>query len=130
MNTKQKQKTIFKLLEKNNYQNYSFTDEFNTIIEYKCNGYSGTAKEKLKSFLEDMQKVGCMSGMIGEFIYHADCKVFYIKHIEDLEELKIEFEESIGESIKNRHNLLHYTFVVWLCFEEYCYNLYNTIFEQ
>ena len=71
-----------------------------------------------------------MSGLISEFIYHADCKNFYVNHIDDLEEYKTDLEDSIGEPIKNRHNLPHYTFVVWLCFEEYCYQLYNAIFEQ
>ena len=76
-----------------------------------------------------MQKGGCISGMISEFVYHADNKAFYIKHIEDLEDFKQELEDSIGEAVKNRHNLVHYTFIVWLCFEEYCYQVYNGIFE-
>ena len=129
MNTQTKLSAVSKLLSKSSYDNYSFIDEFNRIIEESTEGYSGNAKNKLKSFLEDMQKGGCMSGMIGEFIYHSDCKGFYISHIEDLEEFKSELEESIGEVINNRHKIVHYTFIVWLCFEEYCYNLYNNIFE-
>ena len=76
-----------------------------------------------------MQKGGCISGMIGDFIYHADCKNFYVKFIDELEEFKTELEEQIGEPVKNRHDLPHYTFVVWLCFEEYCYKVYNGLFE-
>jgi hypothetical protein len=131
MNTQTKKNALSKLLEKSNYNEYSFIcQEFNRIIEDKCEGYTGKAKEKLKDFLEDMQNGGCMSGWIGEFVYHADCKKFYIDNIDDLEEIKEELESSLGEGIKNRHSLPHYTFVVWLCFEEYCYNLYNNIFEQ
>lgn len=103
--------------------------DFDKIIISHTTGNYGKDKAALKSFFEDMQKGGCISGMIGEFIYHADNKAFYIKHIEDLEEFKQELEDSIGEAVKNRHNLVHYTFIVWLCFEEYCYQVYNGIFE-
>ena len=130
--TKKVNKSLTNLLNKSSYNNinYSFIDDFNEIIECQIDGYDGTAKQKLKSFLEDMQRGGCMSGLIGDFIYNSDCKDFYIKHIDDLEEFKNELDEQIGEAIKNRHSLPHYTFIVWLCFEEYCYNLYNNIFEQ
>lgn len=121
-------KAITKLIDKANIEiSQDLKLDFDAIIINQVKGY-GKDKKALKSFLEDMQKGGCQSGMIGEFIYHASCKDFYIKHIEDLEELKMEHEDSIGE-IKNRQGLPHYTFVVWLCFEEYCYAIYNAIFE-
>lgn len=108
----------------------SFVNDFNNIIIDHVTNYDGKAKEQLKSFFEDLQHGGCISGLIGEFVYHADCKAFYINHIDDLEEYKTDLEDSTGEAIKNRHSLPHYTFVVWLAFEEYCYNIYNNIFEQ
>ncbi len=103
--------------------------QFDTIILNHVTGNYGKDKAALKSFFNDMQKGGCISGMIGEFIYHNDCKNFYVKFIDELEEFKTEFEEQIGEPIKNRHNLPHYTFIVWLCFEEYCYQVYSGLFE-
>jgi hypothetical protein len=119
-----------KLFEKSNYTNLDVVKEFNKIILSELPNYDGKKKEQLKSYLEDTQKGGCMSGMVSEFIYHADCKEFYIKHIDDLEEIKTDLEDSIGEPIKNRHELPHYTFICWLAFEEYCYNLYTNIFEN
>ena len=121
-------KTIDKLLDKSNHKVYSFSDAFNEIIKNSISGYDGNAKDQLKSFFEDLQKGGCISGMISEFIYHSDCKVFYTAHIDDLEGMKSELEDDLGEPIKNRYNTKHYTFVCWLCFEEYCYDLYRTIF--
>lgn len=118
-----------KLLNKSSYNNLEVAKTFNNIIINKLDGYDGTKKDKLKSFLEDLQKGGCISGMIGEFIYNSDCKEFYINNIDELEEFKSEYEEQVGEQVKNRFELLHYTFIVWFCFEEYCYNLYNNIFE-
>lgn len=122
-------KTIEKLLNSVNLENYSFNQEFNDIILTHAINYDGNAKNKLKSFFEDLQHGGCISGLIGEFVYHSDCKEFYINHIEDLEDFKMELDNQIGEPINNRDKIVHYTFIVWLVFEEYCYNIYNQLFD-
>lgn len=121
-----------KLNDLTNYLNYSFAQSFIDIIQDRAKDYDREADflDNLKSFFEDLQKGGCISGMISEFIYHADTKAFYIEHLDDLEEFKSNLEDNLGEQIKNRHRLPHYTFLVWLCFEEFCYDLYNTIFEN
>ena len=121
--------TIKRILDKKTDSSLSFRDEFNTIILNQCENY-GKDKKALKSFLEDMQKGGCISGMIGDFVYHNDCKAFYIKHIDDLEEFKSEYESELGEAVRDRNSLPHYTFICWFVFEEYCYRLYNEVFEQ
>ena len=79
--------------------------EFDNIIIGYVTGNYGKDKNALKSFFEDMQKGGCISGMIGDFIYHADCKNFYVKFIDELEEFKTELEEQIGEPVKNQHDM-------------------------
>lgn len=121
--------TIKSILENNGNNVYSFAKDFNNIILSHLGNY-GKTKAGLKSFFEDLQHGGCISGMIGEFVYHSDCKEFYIKHIDDLEEFREELGAEIGEPIANRHNTKHYTFVVWLCFEEYCYNIYRNTFDN
>jgi len=118
-----------KALEKSIYAHYDVRLAFNKIILSDLESYDGTKKEQLKSFLEDLQNGGCISGMISEFIYHADCKKFYIQHLEDLENIREEIEDSLGEAVKNRHRLPHYTFMCWLCFEEYCFDIYRSSFE-
>jgi hypothetical protein len=117
------------LLQFSNYKNFSFAEDFASIIFVKAEDYDrqNNFKENLKGFLEDLRYGGCMSGIIGEFIYNTDIKEFYIKHLDDLEEFKNELEENLGE-IKNT-DLPHYTFIVWLCFEEFANDIYNTIFE-
>ena len=118
-----------KALEKSIYKEYKVSKAFDKIILSDLDCYDGTKKEKLKSYLEDLQNGGCMSGMISEFIYHADCKNFYIGHLEDLENIREELEDSLGEPIKNHHRLPHFTFMCWLCFEEYCFDIYRSSFE-
>jgi len=119
-----------KALEKNEYSHYDVSQIFNEIILSHLDSYSGKKKKQLKSFLEDLARGGCISGMIGEFIYHNDCRDFYIRHLEDLEGIKEDLEEAFGEPVANRYKLPHYTFLCWLCFEEYCYGIYRDVFEQ
>lgn len=122
-------KKLASYLAKSNYSNYSFTDDFNTIIENKIEDYNGNVKAQLKSFIDDMRH-GCQSGIIGEFIYNSDCKDFYVKHIDDLEDMKEEIEAQLGDTIPNKSSVPHYTFMCWLCFEEYCFDLERTLFES
>jgi hypothetical protein len=118
-----------KALEKSIYAEFDVCQAFNKIILSDLGSYDGTKKEQLKSFLEDLQNGGCMSGMICEFIYHVDCKKFYIENLDDLENIREEIEDSLGEPVKNTHRLPHYTFMCWLCFEEYCFDIYRNSFE-
>ena len=118
-----------KLLQNTQYNNLEVSKEFNKIILDSLDNYDGKKKEQLKSYLNDLQKAGCQSGMVSEFIYNSDCKDFYIKHIDELEQIKEDLEDNLGESIQNKNGLPHYTFMCWLCFEEYCYDLYINNFE-
>ncbi len=131
--TNTKTQTVNKqnLLSFSGFGDRSFSQEFLNIVLSKTEDYdrNGSFKNNLKGFLEDLQHGGCISGMISEFIYHSDTKEFYINHIDDLESFLIDLEDSIGEPVQNRHELLRYTFLVWLAFEEFCNNLYTNIFE-
>lgn len=117
-------------LIKSQYNELEVAKEFNRIILYCLGNYDGTKKEQLKAFFEDLQKGGCQSGMISDFIYNSDCKDFYINHLDELEQIKEDLEDSYGEPIQNKNKLPHYTFMCWLCFEEYCYDLYNALFDN
>jgi hypothetical protein len=102
----------------------SFEESFKNIILEKLQDYDSP-----KNFFEDLQNGGCLSGLISEFIYNSDCKDFYIEHIDDLEWMKEDLEDNLGEPIKNRHKLPHYVFMCHLCFEEYAYKMYDEIYE-
>jgi len=123
-------KTIEKILKQYaDDTDFSFVDDFNTIIKDKVEQYDGSDKAKLKAFLEDLQHGGCQSGMIGDFIFHQDCKEFYIKHLEDLEAYFEDLEENLGCPIENKQKIFRPTFICRVSFEEYCYTLYVNVFE-
>lgn len=102
----------------------SFVDYFVEDIAVHMEEYSDA-----QGFFKDLAYGGCISGMIGMFIYHSDCKKFYIDHMDDMENLKSELEEELGELIQNRHQQPHYTFMCWLCYEEFARYLSDTLFN-
>lgn len=104
---------------------YSFEPRFKDLVLMHVEDY-----EDPKGFFEDLQYGGCSSGMIGDFIYHSDCKNFYIEHIDDLESFRNDEEmEFDGVAWVNKDRQPHYTFMCWRAFEQYCnylkYNIYG-----
>lgn len=106
---------------------YDFVPEIIDDLVYNVNerGY-----EKPTGFFEDLQYGGCQSGMVGKFIYNSDCKDFYIKYIDSMEDFKTEMEDELGEPIANRNGLPHYTFMCWLCYEETVYMIARELFPE
>lgn len=122
------------------FLNDMFTD---TAIAYRPNGsmsfeevfiddmvHHASEYETPEGFFKDLAQGGCISGMIGMLIYNSDCKKIYIEHIDDLEVYKESLEDEMGEPICNRHHVPHYTFVLWLCYEEYAYNLGRVLYPE
>lgn len=124
-------KKVIKFIKEYSYQGdcfrggYSFEDDFKKIILDGIQDYN-----EPKGFFEDLQRGGCISGMISDFVYTSDLKEFYISHIDDLEDFKSCLDDMLGEPIKDRYKLPRPTFIVWLCFEEYCYQMYNDMYEN
>ena len=107
------------------YDKYSFAEDFICDMAYHICNY-----EQPEGFFEDLQNSGCISGMIGMFIYHDDCKRFYIKHIDAMEDFVMELEDEFGEPVKNRDRQPRYTFVCWLCYEEFAYRIARELFPN
>ena len=81
-------------------------------------------------FFKDLDYGGCASGLIGMFVYNPDCKKFYINHIDSLEDFKEDWENMIGEPVRNTKSLPHYTFLCWFCYEETGYEIGRTLFPN
>ena len=104
---------------------YDFVDELiEDMAGHACNYCTP------HGFFHDISYGGCSSGMIGMFIYHSDCKRFYINHIDDLEAFVEDFEEELGERIPNKDHQPRYTFVCWLCYEELAHDIARTIYPE
>jgi hypothetical protein len=108
---------------------YTFEPRFKELVLMHVEDY-----EDPKSFFEDLQfedlqSGGCSSGMIWDFIYHSDCKEFYVRHLDDLENFKNDEEMKFDRvAWVNKDRQPHYTFMCWSAFEQYCKKLYNNIY--
>ena len=118
--------TFLKDLFKQAYtEKYDFVNELiEDMAVHACN------YDTPHGFFHDLSYGGCSSGMIGMFIYHSDCKRFYINHIDDLEAFVEDLEENLGEPIKNKDHQPHYTFICWLCYEELGFSIARTLYPE
>lgn len=106
-------------------EKYDFVDELIEDMAGHAEGY-----DTPYGFFHDLSYGGCSSGMIGMFVYNSDCKRFYIQHIDDLEAFVEDFEEEIGEPVRNDKHLPHYVFICWFCYEELAYNVARTLYPE
>ena len=81
--------------------------------------------EDPKTFFEELQQYGCINGMVGKLIYYKDTHAFYDKHYAEIEVLREEYEESIGEPLKIPSDLKN--FLAWFAFEQVAYQLVSEI---
>lgn len=100
---------------KNNLEKY--------VISYILSDYK--TNDEIKNFFSDLLQNGCQSGMIGTLIYYADTAAFYDKFYAEIEELRCDLEDSMGEPVKINGDLKN--FFAWLGFEETARNIANQI---
>lgn len=83
-------KALRALLEK-----YSQASVDAWLIRWVCNhvGYDPA------SLLKDISQHGCGSGIVGELIYHYDCRAFYARFEKSIWEKVTEFLDSTGQSL-------------------------------
>jgi len=94
-------------------------DEVIDIILSDSEGY-----DDIKDFFHDLR---CQSGFISELTYYNQTHAFYDKFYDDIEELRVDFEDSIGEPINIRGDLKN--FFAWFAFEEVANQIYNELYE-
>lgn len=68
-------------------------------------------------YFNDLLTHGCISGMVGELVYYADTHAFYDKHYEDIEDLRYEMAQELGELNPPKDQDLKNWFA-WFAYEE------------
>ena len=101
----------------------SFNKLKNYVIDYILEDYQ--TDDEIENFFSDLLNHGCQSGMISTLIYYDDTKQFFIKYIDEINELIERLEDELGESIKAEGNRLN--FYSWLAFEETARNIANEL---
>ena len=73
------------------------------------------------AFFTDLACHGCVSGMISSLCWYSDTHAFFDAHYEEIEELRVDFEESIGEPLKIKYDLKN--FFAWFSVQETAYQM-------
>ena len=102
--------------------------------------YSNT--DELIRDMEDLQRYGCVSGMITDLIYYDDTNKFYDNYKDDINELLsvlldgsgLSIQEFFGKNFDNDDPLiLNYSnknLLAWFGFEESSYRIYEEVKEK
>lgn len=69
-----------------------------------------------EGYLKDILNHGCQSGVVSQLIYYKDTKDFFVKFIDEIDEIKDELEESFGQPLEIKQPL--YNWLAWLGYEE------------
>ena len=71
----------------------------------------------ITDFFLDLFTYGCESGMVSSLIHHDDTHAFFIKHYDEIEEMRVEYEQNYNEWLQPEDVDLM-TFLAWFTFEE------------
>lgn len=104
--------------------NYDFTKDFAEDMAYHADGYDDPA-----GFFKDLAYGGCASGMVGMLIYNDQAKKIYVEYIDSFEDFILELEGEIGEPLRNKEGLPHYTWATWLTYEELAYRMVSYLWD-
>lgn len=77
--------------------------------------------DNISTFFKDLLQNGCISGMVVGLIYYKDTRNFYDRHYHEIEELRQEYEESIGTPLIINGDLKNH--LAWFGFEQNAYNI-------
>jgi hypothetical protein len=78
--------------------------------------YEGSEKEKAADCFNNLFRGGCASGFVSGLIYYTDTHAFFDKYYDEIEELRRDTEEELGEPLKITSDLKN--FLAWFAFEE------------
>lgn len=111
-----------------------------TPLQHEVNDwYTDQQADGYTSCLEDLAKHGCVSGMVGDLIYHTDTLAFYLKHRTDIDAMAYEMADDCGISVADlfsgggwdpsdpfARDTTNQNILAWFGFEETARNLAAT----
>ena len=107
-------------------QEYEFIPAFLSNMAFEAAHYNSANP---RDFFDDLGAHGCVSGVVGMVAYHDNNRKIYMQYLDDLEDFLADFEEAVGEPVRNEKRLPRYTFVVWFCYQELAYQLEQRLWE-
>lgn len=106
-------------------------------VEEHLSGYPGEEKQ----CLEDLQKHGCVSGMINSLCYYTDTVKFYEENRDEINNMLADVQKDMGEPVLHKFrgydeddplclNELNQNMLAWWGFEEVAFKVYTDKYEE
>ena len=111
------------------------------VLDYYIDRKYSNPDELIRD-MEDLQRYGCVSGMITDLIYYDDTNKFYDNYKDDINELLsnlldgsgLSIQEFFGKNFDNDDPLIlnfsNKNLLAWFLFEESSYRIYEEIKEK
>ena len=107
--------------------NYELKNKLQAIAHQRENSIEkqvaieALSNEDIKHFFEGLFNSGCVSGWVDSLVYYSQTHEFFDTHYKQIEELREDFENSIGEPIQIKSDLKN--FFAWFAFEQVAYTM-------
>ncbi len=82
-------------------------------------------EEEPISYLKDVLHSGCESGIVTTLIYYVDTHAFFDRFYNDIDNLRYEFEQRLGEPLEIKGDLKNY--FAWLAYEATARDIANEL---
>lgn len=108
------------------------------IVSYRDNGDRNDIEQRVATdlleggeaaYLYDVLKNGCSGGTVTALIYYTDTHHFYDRFYDDIEELRYDWHDEIGEAATPPKGADLKNWFAWWAYEQVCYNI-NTEWEH
>lgn len=112
------------------------------LKDYVIDYYKNLEEDSIMTSMEDLQRNGCISGMIPELIYYDDTNEFYDTYKTDINDLLSNLTQGTGLSVEELFkdqfdendpliiDCFNKNLMAWFGFEETSYQLYEQLYEK
>lgn len=73
-------------------------------------------QDEPETYIKDVLHSGCVSGTVSHLIYYKDTKAFFDEFVSEIDELREDMENSLGEPLKIGYPC--YNWLAWFGYEE------------
>ena len=100
-------------------------DEPNSIRAYVADEALTYQDDDPSLLFRNLQHCGCAGGAVCSLTYYCDTHEFFDCYYDEIEELREEYEDSVGEPLRINRDLKN--FLAWFAFEEIAYRMANEL---
>jgi hypothetical protein len=93
-------------------------NEDNLLIKYVIEDILQQDNDYIESYIEDVLKHGCVSGMVSSLIYYGDTHAFYDKYYDEIEDLRVEYLDEGFDLLANIGDKDLKNHLAWFGYEE------------